>query len=180
MQHDGRDRNDCRYVRTRDLHNGDHHHRNNDEHHDFTTTSTSPTATSVAGRVPTDEELHGIWWLPDNHLFRWNADGSYAIDDEGHLVASPEDVGTFVLTDSTLTMESGPDATFCTEGELGRWEVQHLDEGAFSSGRPRPPVVSVSGTGSSFGYRPVLVWNAMMRWRFPVVLGLSVRSRWHS
>jgi hypothetical protein len=34
MQHDGRDRNDCRYGRTRDLHNGDHHHRNNDEHHD--------------------------------------------------------------------------------------------------------------------------------------------------
>jgi hypothetical protein len=121
-----------------------------------TTTSTSPTATSVAGRVPTDEELHGIWWLPDNHLFRWNADGSYAIDDEGHLEASPEDVGTFVLTDSTLTMESGPDATFCTEGELGRWEVQHLDEGILSSGRPRPPAVSVSGTGSSFEYRPVL------------------------
>ena len=95
----------------------------------ITTTSTSPTTTSVAARVPTEEELYGIWWKPDNSLFRWNADGSYAVDDEGHLVSSPEDIGTFALTDATLTMESGPDATFCTDGDLGTSEVQLLDEG---------------------------------------------------
>jgi hypothetical protein len=83
----------------------------------------------VVERVPTEDELYGIWWLPSKHIFRWNADGSYAIDDKGRLTASPDDIGTFVLTDATLTMESGADTRFCEEGDLETWEVQLLDDG---------------------------------------------------
>ena len=94
-----------------------------------TTTSTSPTTTSGVGRVPTEEELYGIWWLPDKHLFRWNADGSYAVDDDGRLVAiNPDDTGTFVLSGSTLMMESGPTSALCTEGDPWTVEVQLLDD----------------------------------------------------
>ena len=100
-----------------------------------TTTTAISTTSSVVERVPTEDELYGIWWLPSWHIFRWNADGSYAIDDDARLMSSADDIGTFVLRGSTLTMESGADTRFCEEGDVETWEVQLLDDGILF-GRP--------------------------------------------
>lgn len=126
----------------------------------------------MAGLAPAEDELYGAWAEPVTHPCRWNADGRYAVDDEGRLVASPEDSWSFVFTDSTLGTESGPTSGVCEEGDPWTWEVQLLDGGVLLGRITEDGCYCILGERVLFRVSPSVGVSAMMR---PMCLRRSSR-----
>lgn len=88
-----------------------------------------PPSSPVGERPATASDLVGVWGrVAGTHKALFNADGSFAIDQDGLIYATPAAEGTYELDEGTITFTSaGSDV--CQEGDLWAWEASILDDG---------------------------------------------------
>lgn len=100
---------------------------------DTASVAVSSTATAGPGAGPgqaaTQADLVGIWVLDHGrHLLRFAADGTYAIDADGHLIDGPDDTGAFSVAGNTLTFVT-EEPIICEPGDTWVWYAELVRDG---------------------------------------------------
>ena len=79
------------------------------------------------------EALVGDWQRDGaRDILRFNADGTYVIDNTGQLETKPADSGVVTFDGKTLTFTSGEGSRHCNVGDLWVWEIESVGDEQFT------------------------------------------------
>lgn len=73
----------------------------------------------LEGEAPTTELVTGVWRLDNGtRLVRFGSDGTVQMDTRGHLLSSPQVVGTYEISDDVVEVTADGDSPQCAGGTI--------------------------------------------------------------
>jgi hypothetical protein len=120
----------------------------------------TPSYTLLEGPISSEttsvEDLQGYWLkAEDGHLLRFDSAGGYRIDDSGDLAANPGGAGRVEIGTQTLTLTTGADASFCSEGAVWVWTNPRVEAGTLRATVAHDDCGETEGTEIAFIYLKV-------------------------